>query len=574
MVTFLLLTLVLLLPAAWAVTVAIDGEDRVVLGPHYQILEDPSADMDLDAVRQSGRFTAADLGTDPNLGYTASAWWVTVALYSAQGGRRMLELPFPFLDDVRVYLVEPAGGTLLERFSAGDLRPFAERPYPHYNFVFPLQLPAGTRVDLYLRVRTQGSTTIGSAVWQPAAFQLASDNANLLLGIYFGIMVALFAYNGLLYLALRDPAYLWYVLFVSSMTLAQGAWTGLFFAYLWPNWPAWGNLAAVVGFDLAGFFGALFSRTFLDTRQFAPWTDRMLLVSAVVFAILAIGAPWWPYQFHAMVTSVTGMVFPLIAVTAGFQGLRRGGVSARFFLLAWTILLVGTVLLGARNLGLVPTNFLTRYAMQMGSALEMLLLSFALAARITDLRRQREQFKLQAHQDPLTGLANRSMLELELSATIGRIDRGQGALAVLFIDLDGFKLVNDLHGHATGDVLLKVIGQRLKQGSRVGDTVARFGGDEFVVVLEGLQDLSHVMRVAEKLIAEVSKPAIIGDLQLQVGASIGAAVYPADGAEPLSLIASADHVMYEAKRSGRGRVAAATGLAAALRTVASSGGHS
>ncbi|WP_296700825.1 7TM diverse intracellular signaling domain-containing protein [Thiocapsa sp. UBA6158] len=232
--------------------------------------------------------------------------------------------------------------------------------------------------------------TLGTLLWQPSAFNSANSKAHLVLGLYFGIMLALFAYNSLLYLSLRDPVYLWYFLFVVSMAVAQGAWTGLFFAHLWPQWPAWGNVAAVVGFNLTGFFGAVFSRTFLDTRRYAPWADRALLVSAVVFAMLVIGAPWVPYQFHAMATSVAGLSFPLIAVAAGALGLRHGVTSARFFLLAWTILLVGTALLGARNLGLVPTSFLTRYAMQMGSALEMLLLSFALAERITELRRLAE----------------------------------------------------------------------------------------------------------------------------------------------------------------------------------------
>lgn len=389
-ITAWLVALILLTPLAHAEVVQVDGVDRLILGPHYQYLEDPSGALDLDAVIRADQFEAKDLGLDPNLGYTSSVWWVRIPFDSAEGGRRLLELPFPTLDEVRVYLVERDSGKLIQHLSAGDLRPFAERPYLHHNFVFPLDLPAAAQVDLYLRLETEGSMTLGTLLWRPEAFNAANSKANLILGLYFGIMLALFAYNGLLYLSLRDPVYLWYVLFVVSMAVAQGAWTGLFFAHLWPQWPAWGNVAAVVGFNLTGFFGAVFSRTFLDTRRYAPWADRALLVSAVVFATLAIGAPWVPYQLHAMSTSLAGLTFPLIAVAAGALGLRHGVTSARFFLLAWTILLVGTALLGARNLGLVPTSFLTRYAMQMGSALEMLLLSFALAERITELRRLAE----------------------------------------------------------------------------------------------------------------------------------------------------------------------------------------
>ncbi|MFE8034837.1 7TM diverse intracellular signaling domain-containing protein [Thiohalocapsa marina] len=372
-------------------SLAVDARDRLALGPWYRYLEDPDGVLDLSAVMRSDAFLPQDLGVDPNLGYTRSVWWVRVPLYSARGGPRLLELPFPTLDAVGLYLVDPASGELLYSAVAGDLRPFAERPLAHRNFVFPLQLPADRPVDLYLRVQNQGSLTFGTLLWQPEAFRAATTRADLLLGLYFGILLALLAYNALLYLSLRDRAYLWYVLFVTSMALGQGAWTGLFFAYLWPQWPAWADLATVMGFNLTGLFGAVFSRCFLDTRRHAPVMDRALLMWAIIFGALAIAAPWSSPQFIAMATSVAGLLFPPFAVAAGVQGLRNGVTSARFFLLAWTILLVGTALLGARNLGLVPTSFLTRYAMQMGSALEMLLLSFALAERINDLRRQAAQ---------------------------------------------------------------------------------------------------------------------------------------------------------------------------------------
>lgn len=386
-VIMLLLLLSWPLSEARADDLSVAAEERLVLGPHYQYLEDPDGTLELDAIISSERFQALDLGGDPNLGYDSSVWWVKVPLFSGQGGKRLLELPFPTLDEVRVSLVDRASGLPLYQASAGDLRPFTERPIEHHNFVFPLPLPAGKSVDLYLRLENQGSLTLGTQLWQPEAFQRQTAKSDLALGLYFGILLALLAYNGLLYLSLRDPPYLWYLLFVVSMALGQGAWTGLFFAQLWPQWPAWGNLATVMGFNLTGLFGAIFSRTFLDTRRYAPWADRILLLWAVIFGALASVAPWSPPQFNAMATSIAGLLFPAFAVGAGVQGWRNGVISARFFLIAWTILLVGTALLGARNLGLVPTSFLTRYAMQIGSALEMLLLSFALAERITELRR-------------------------------------------------------------------------------------------------------------------------------------------------------------------------------------------
>jgi two-component system, sensor histidine kinase LadS len=592
-------------PSADAVSAA--SQDPILLGPRYRMLEDPAGNLDLAAVMASADFAPLGLGEDPNLGYSQSAWWFKTALDAGSGGRRLLELPFPTLDEVRVYLVARDTGEVIVAYAVGDRKPFAERPYRNRHFVFPLDVPADVPVDLYLRVKTEGSTTVGSLLWMPEPFVLASRDGYLAMGLYFGILGALFAYNGLLYLSLRDTVYLWYVLFVSSMALGQGAWNGLFFEYLWPNWPAWGNLAAVVGFDLTGMFGALFSRAFLASRVYAPWIDRAMLVCAGVFAALAFGAPWWPYQFHAVATSLAGIVFPVVAVVAGVRGLQLGQRSARFFLMAWSLLLAGTALLAARNLGWVPTNFLTLHGMQIASALEMLLLSFALAERITELRRekeaaedealrvrremvatlgrrqqeldqhveertreltrlnaelhsQRRSLEALAHHDPLTGLANRNLLDAHLVAAIDRARTGQHRLALLLVDLDAFKPINDTYGHAIGDRLLKLIARRLEHCVRAGDVVTRFGGDEFVVLLEGFRDPADVLLTGQHIVAAISRPVAIGDLQIQVGASIGVAFFPGDGETPMALLQRADEAMYEAKRAGRGRVRLAEGI--------------
>lgn len=597
--------------------VSAGSQDPILLGPQYQMLEDPGGNLDLAAVMASVGFAPLGLGADPNLGYSQSSWWFKTALDAGSGGRRLLELPFPTLDDVQVYLVARDSGEVIVQYAVGDLKPFADRPYRNRHFVFPLDVPAGVPVDLYMRVKTAGSTTVGGRLWMPESFVLASRHGYLAMGLYFGILGALFAYNGLLYLSLRDNVYLWYVLFVSSMALGQGSWNGLFFEYLWPNWPAWGNRAAIVGFDLTGLFGALFSRAFLASRLYTPWIDRTMLVCAGVFAALAFGAPWWPYQFHAVATSLTGIVFPVVAVVAGVRCLQLGQRSARFFLLAWTLLLAGTALLAARNLGWVPTNFLTRNGMQIASALEMLLLSFALAERITELRRdkeaaeeetlrtrqdmvaalgrrqqeldqhvdertrelmrlnaelrsQRQSLESLAHRDPLTGLANRNLLDANLAAAIDRASAEQRQFALLLIDLDGFKPINDIYGHAIGDSLLKVIAQRLQSCVRAGDVVSRFGGDEFVLLLEGFRDPAEVVLTGETIIAAISRPVAIGDRQIQVGASIGVALFPVDGDAPKTLLQSADEAMYDAKRTGRGRVSVAGGLAMALLPSAAS----
>ena len=390
-----LMCLVALGAAPPAMALTIDSNAREIpLGAHYQIFEDAPETLIIDDVAfgsAAGRFHPLNGGERPNLGYSESAFWLRVELDNRLPGPShwLLELPFPTLDEVQLYLVDRDAGEVLARYTVGDRLPFAERPYPHRNFVFPLTFPARHHLSLYLRVASQGSLTVASTLWPPDRFVLKSREAYMASALYFGILGALLGYNLLLYFSLRERVYLYYVLFVGSMALAQGAWHGLFFEYLWPGSPRWANVAVVVGFDLTGLFAVIFSRAFLHSARYAPLLDRVMIACLVVFAAVLLTFPLLSYQFHAMVTSFTGMSFSVVAVIGGLRVLLQGVRSARFFLFAWTILLVGTAALGARNLGLVPTNVFTLHAMQIGSALEMLLLSFALAERIAELRRQK-----------------------------------------------------------------------------------------------------------------------------------------------------------------------------------------
>ncbi len=157
-----------------------------------------------------------------------------------------------------------------------------------------------------------------------------------------------------------------------------------------------------------------------------------------------------------------------------------------------------------------------------------------------------------AYFDTLTGLPNRLRLAEELDQRIARIQRdGQDGIALLFLDLDGFKDVNDTLGHSAGDALLVEIGRRLRDQVRPGDVVSRLGGDEFVVVLDGCES-SHVAAVSERIIKALSRPVAIDSMSLSTTASIGISLYPGDSANREELLKHADTAMYAAKNAGRG----------------------
>ncbi|MGE5523591.1 MAG: EAL domain-containing protein [Rhodospirillaceae bacterium] len=179
--------------------------------------------------------------------------------------------------------------------------------------------------------------------------------------------------------------------------------------------------------------------------------------------------------------------------------------------------------------------------------------SFALDNYVREAkRRQAEQHvRHLAHHDVLTALPNRSLLAERVESAIAHARRGGTQLALLFVDLDRFKLINDSLGHLIGDQVLKNVAERLLRCVRSSDTVGRQGGDEFLVLLPDIGHVDDAARVAEKIIAEVTRPCFVGQHELATGASIGIAIYPENGADMVELVRNADAAMYAAKQAGR-----------------------
>jgi len=169
-------------------------------------------------------------------------------------------------------------------------------------------------------------------------------------------------------------------------------------------------------------------------------------------------------------------------------------------------------------------------------------------------RREAEEKVLYLSQrDVLTGLLNRRELLAVLAKAIARSKRGKGLAAALFIDLDGFKKINDDHGHSVGDSVLSAAAERMRLCSRETDTLARFGGDEFVLVLETFDDHKFAAAIALRILTSLSEDLVVDDLTIKLSASIGIGLHPADGDTPQRLIDASDNAMYRAKAAGGGQ---------------------
>ena len=176
-----------------------------------------------------------------------------------------------------------------------------------------------------------------------------------------------------------------------------------------------------------------------------------------------------------------------------------------------------------------------------------------IGSEVTEQMRGSEQFRHLAYHDTLTGLPNRRLLDDRLHLAIAQAARRNQRLAVMVIDLDNFKVINDSAGHATGDLVLMAVARRLLAAIRNSDTVARLGGDEFVAILPDIDDIAAAHTVAQKITEALALPVDAGGRQYLLGGSVGVAIYPDDGSTARTLLAHADSAMYEAKRQGGSR---------------------
>ena len=311
---------------------------------------------------------------------------------------------------------------------------------------------------------------------------------------------------------------------------------------------------------------ARFGQTALAQRQPAELIERA--VQAVLEALGAEAVAYVepePREGSLMVRALVGVAggaaqLEPVTSTAGspvVEAMHSGSrtvVDGDELPFAWARGLRSTALLPVRGESGIRGLLCAGYKAGGGFAPEQLNFAEAVASVLsTALQRIDSENRLAylAQFDPLTGLANRTLLTDRFSQMIAQAKRHDAPLAVLFIDLDGFKTVNDTLGHSGGDALLKEVALRLQGTVRTGDTVARISGDEFAIVLTGLARLEDAALVAQKVIDSLAETVNVGGKEVFVTASVGIAAFPGDGADADALIGAADAAMYRAKQSGR-----------------------
>ncbi len=395
----------LALPLAQAQSgkLAVDREASYPLSRNFMVLEDKSGQWTLDDVlapqQQAGFKPVAQGGAATNFGLTASAYWLRITLQAQPDAPRqwLLEVAYPALDQLALFTANTRGG--FERQTGGDLQPFASRVIPHRNHVLPLALVPGQETTLYLRVQSQGTLSAPVRIWQAQALWAHDQAEYSLLSLYFGLLTGLFLYNLLLYGSVRERAYLIYVAFVGGMAVSLAALTGFGAQFLWPGQVWWNSVSPPAGMSVAAAFGILFARHFLAAPARMPRMNRVMLTLVGGWLLALLAALLLPYSVSSWMVTVLAVFSVTVVVLAGVLSVRQKHPGARYFLTAWAVLLLGVATLVMHNTGMVPSNLLTANSLLIGSALEMVLLSFALADRINVALAEKEQAQAASQAD-------------------------------------------------------------------------------------------------------------------------------------------------------------------------------
>ena len=562
---------------------------EVELNAHIDYLEDPQHTLSLDDVRGPDVQWTRNGGSAFNKGFNDSSWWLRVRLAnpSAEPHPRLLEVGYAALDHIQVYVLE--NHTLREKWHVGDKLPYSQRPVDHRYFVVPVTWHPGQTLDIYLRITTSGAAKAPLTLWGYQRFHNKVFVNSLVQGFYYGGMTSIALYNLLIYFVLRDRNYLYYVVFILSTVMTLASQSGLAFRFLWPEATRWNDLAIVFFTASTAAFASLFSLYFLRIDSLSRPLGMALRVSFALCLALIVASFIMPYHWAAIIVLLNVLITIVVVIAAGIYALRFQIPSARIFMFAWTVLLLGATVVILSHMGVLPVNVFTEYSTHFGSMLEAVLLSLALAERINTERRLRFQAQADAlhasqranieleervrqrtveleelnnrlqqlsETDPLTKLANRRFLETRLQEEWARCKRQQKPLAIVLLDVDFFKTVNDQYGHLAGDACLEQVAKTVRGGLRwPADVAARYGGEEFCLLLPET-DSEGAAAVAERVRQKVSSQTVqVEQATFTVTISVGVyAGLPKPNTTPEEFIRLADAALYESKQSGRDRV--------------------
>ncbi|CBL44829.1 Adenylate/guanylate cyclase [gamma proteobacterium HdN1] len=399
-----------------------------------------------------------------SLGYVDSTYWLKITVESRDLTDTHWLLEFDglarSLDEVDAWLPDGQGRHASPKwhyhhYRSGDRVAFDERSLRHHAMMFPVVLPPKQPVTLYFRVRTNGTLQVPTILWSTGYYAEVSHTADLQEGVFYGILIVMVFYNAFIFLIVRDVSYLYYVAYLICVVGFSVSLKGLGLEYLWPESPNWNNKSNLIFASLANLFLISFAICFLQTKINAPRLHRVLVVLVGTSTALVPVVIFASHSVIAMCLSIQYVFSVGVVLCAASIALGHGYMAARYYLLAWLGVLVAVLAWVLNSFSVIDNSWVGAYSFQLGTVIQVVMFSFALADRINLMRHDREAaIHLQLeHADKLVMLSNmfekfvpKQFLSRIARRGIENIELGKAedeVISVMFADIRGFTSLSE-----------------------------------------------------------------------------------------------------------------------------------
>jgi len=351
--------------------------------------EDVEGNSSLQEVKHKV-FTSYTKERSVNFGFTQSVYWFKVDinnLFSVRNQQWWVKIDYPLLELIDLYLVKP-DGELIKYQRMGATQLFNTREIRSHHFISELPLENVKNATLLLRVKTQSSMQLPIAILSSEGLLEAMERNNFFVGIYYGLFLIILLYNSVLYFYSRDRNYLHYLLFLITFILWQLSFDGIGVEYFWTDCFWLIEHGSSFWIAMSAFSALYFSRDFLDTPKYAPKMDTLMRVMMGISFIMAVSSLLLPYSRVIMINATLSFLVPLILFITGIIVWRQNYRPARFYVIGWSSLLIGTIIFAFNKFDLIPSFYGVNHVQQIGSGVEMIFLSLALAHRVYLLQRE------------------------------------------------------------------------------------------------------------------------------------------------------------------------------------------
>lgn len=361
------------------------------IGKRISLLADQENKLDIHRILANDevQFNPSDQAI-PYLGVMSGTHWVKVKVENPHPNANFLiEVAFPTLEEIIFYEVD--GDKVVDSLVLGENHPYYNRKYNHQHYIYPINVAQNEQKTFYIKISHHRPAYLPIQIGRPEEISQNLLKKDLIFGLYGGVIIVMLLYNLFIFFSTRDKSYLWYVIYILAVGLTQANFQGYDLRFFWPN-SQWLNIHAVYLLSaLVGTTAVFFMRDFLKTKQKVPQYDRFFKYFIGIYALSVLAMFIGFYKTSFTIVEINAFMTANFMVFVAYTIARKGDRTAWFFLVAWIIFLIGVSFFVLKDFNILPYNNFTVYLMPFGSALEVILLSLALADRINTLKKEKEK---------------------------------------------------------------------------------------------------------------------------------------------------------------------------------------